>query len=1440
MVDVSAGSEGASAGVAEPPDSEGPIFVEMDPSGRYGRFDQILGRGAFKTVYKAFDTQEGTEVAWNQVRVSELVNCRDSKEERDRLFAEIRVLKQLKHKNIMTIYDSWLDSKTMSINFITELFTSGNLRQYRKRHKHIDGEVLKRWAWQVLCGLVYLHGHTPPIIHRDIKCDNIFINGSDGTVKIGDLGLATMLRRRSGPQTVLGTPEFMAPELYEEEYDDRVDVYSYGMCLLELATMETPYAECKNPAQIYRKVSLGVRPAGLQKVTSQDLADFINLCIASREQRPRARMLLKHPYFDSIRPICTLASKSQVGLSTVISQPDSLSDFGGSAGVLSRSSSTTAETAMVDAPLCALAPGALATSATASAVSAPASLPTAGGPPSAGSAAGVSRTVSAATDLSPGAGGAGSSVAGSIKSLRSNISDLTSVLSGISEEEAVETLAEASQREGSPILSSPTGPVPDGGWEMLPPGRPALPLAAGSSLPAGSSVSPSVLSPVSAPSPTVAPSSPMQPSALPSSPPGVTQASSPVAVSKQVSQEEDEVEQLLMEAAAEEDQLCCGDGHAVGVAGSSQRRFLVVGKYQEDNDTFNLRLRICEPSGQARTVEFEFDISRDTAISVASEMVEDLQLSEEDAAAIATAIRDEIANLTTHLEEQLSLSLEQASAALQEGLFHSAALANSSPRPNSFMEYAAKLGMSPHASPVRVHSLSASPLGPVAAKAASPTAVAGGGGGAQADGQEEAQVLPAEAVATPGKTLVPRVTFPITHGHRPSFADVLLRGTDEQQQQQQQEGQQEGRSAGLPAGRRASQGGLTQELANASKPGSGAATPRATPAVGVPALAAAEQGPAAGEEKVEQLASSDGTWPHRAPLPTSPFTHREHAPAVATTSGPSASPTAPLAPGGPSLSSLPPGTLAPSKSVGSMGSLLSFTSTHSDDATTPHLGSLTAAAPTELSAASASSSDSARPTSPPARVTSPPIAVGAPALPGARLAPTPPPRAQHPALARLLRTSSASGAGFGRSNTGVAGGDKQGVGLSPTTGQSLASSGALSPASGVLSPAVPQDKHIPLNKLFENLQGLATRENGVPTSLGQAQTAAAGEPLFGPRTLPEGQRTSPRQLAFAAGSQSMPLPGAAVTGLGAQQQQQLGGRQLLASLSGSALTDSWSSMPPQQQELARQRPASEACLTGLVDKFDPFNLSTDSEGMPVGLPASVVAQHQAAVLAALAAGTDRAATPPAGTSDSPPSEIPLCHSGTVAMLANETVARLAEQQLLREQLAAQQAQQGASAPSSKSTSRDASPTRGSALLSPTRLGGGVAALAASAACDAVAAACLLANGKKGKTETDKEALRKQAANAMKAVELRSLNLLEGGLLAGKTVRGTPMAATRLTSMAGCGNPGAGPGQVPASNPMSATPPAACAVGGPANGISVAGMGSMAALGGIGSPRKTGA
>lgn len=64
--------------------------------------------------------------------------------------------------------------------------------------------AIKIWARQILSGLIYLHGHDPPVIHRDLKCDNIFVNGHLGQVKIGDLGLAAILRGSSRAHTIIG------------------------------------------------------------------------------------------------------------------------------------------------------------------------------------------------------------------------------------------------------------------------------------------------------------------------------------------------------------------------------------------------------------------------------------------------------------------------------------------------------------------------------------------------------------------------------------------------------------------------------------------------------------------------------------------------------------------------------------------------------------------------------------------------------------------------------------------------------------------------------------------------------------------------------------------------------------------------------------------------------------------------------------------------------------------------------------------------------------------------------------------------------------------------------------------------------------------------------------------------------------------------------------
>ena len=181
--------------------------------------------------------------------------------ERQRFREEAEMLKGLQHPNIVRFYDYWerneQNGKKKYIVLVTELMTSGTLKMYLKRFKRInikvrkvwkmsfnekktlnrrkellfsnlrfgklelieqsllvfektdnkweifELQVLKSWCRQILKGLDYLHSRNPPVIHRDLKCDNIFITGTTGSVKIGDLGLAT-LKNKSFAKSVIG------------------------------------------------------------------------------------------------------------------------------------------------------------------------------------------------------------------------------------------------------------------------------------------------------------------------------------------------------------------------------------------------------------------------------------------------------------------------------------------------------------------------------------------------------------------------------------------------------------------------------------------------------------------------------------------------------------------------------------------------------------------------------------------------------------------------------------------------------------------------------------------------------------------------------------------------------------------------------------------------------------------------------------------------------------------------------------------------------------------------------------------------------------------------------------------------------------------------------------------------------------------------------------
>ena len=294
---VATGNSNSEEKLTEADDQETQRVIATDPTGRFEKYNELIGTGAYKEVYKGFDQEEGVEIAWNQLKVANL-----SKRDLNKIISEIQILQSLENENIINCTHYWAGKTNDGhdeIVFITELMTSGTLKSYiRKAKGPIKKKVLKNWCRQILNGLNYLHTRDPPIIHRDVKCENIFINGNHGEVKIGDLGLATF-RFRDHASSVLGTPEFMAPELYDEKYDEKVDIYAFGMCVVEMVTKEYPYSECTNAAQIYKRVTAGIMPEALKKVTDPEIREFMELCLVREpEIRLSANDLLQHSFLE--------------------------------------------------------------------------------------------------------------------------------------------------------------------------------------------------------------------------------------------------------------------------------------------------------------------------------------------------------------------------------------------------------------------------------------------------------------------------------------------------------------------------------------------------------------------------------------------------------------------------------------------------------------------------------------------------------------------------------------------------------------------------------------------------------------------------------------------------------------------------------------------------------------------------------------------------------------------------------------------------------------------------------------------------------------------------------------------------------------------------------------------------------------------------------------
>jgi serine/threonine-protein kinase len=243
---------------------------------------QKVGEGGMATVYLGRHTTLDRDVAIKVLHP----HLSSSTRNRKRFAREARAIEQLRHENILEIYD-YSGTESSECYIVTEYVRGETLSSLMQRVGRTPSEVAATIGLRLAEALKY--AHQVGILHRDLKPDNVMIRG-DGTVKLMDFGIARFLDESQVTMTgaLVGSPAFMSPEQAREGgLDTRSDLFSLGTLLYHLVTGHLPFSG-SNPSLILKNIIEGNRPsvAELAPTMSASLADLIERCMqVDREER---------------------------------------------------------------------------------------------------------------------------------------------------------------------------------------------------------------------------------------------------------------------------------------------------------------------------------------------------------------------------------------------------------------------------------------------------------------------------------------------------------------------------------------------------------------------------------------------------------------------------------------------------------------------------------------------------------------------------------------------------------------------------------------------------------------------------------------------------------------------------------------------------------------------------------------------------------------------------------------------------------------------------------------------------------------------------------------------------------------------------------------------------------------------------------------------------
>lgn len=226
---------------------------------------KLLGSGGMADVYLAYHKRLGKDVALKILKKDVLKDIEYVR----RFFREARITANLKHPNILKIFESNVHSGEYYI--VTEYMGGGDFSSIVHNHK-IELKIKLKIISMILRALDY--AHQKGVVHRDIKPSNILL-GKDYSVRLGDFGIATALWGQESKLTatneLIGTMDYIAPEQREsaKKVDGRADIYSVGVILYSMVTGRKPQGAFLKPSDIITSI-----PAALD--------DLIMKCLQPR------------------------------------------------------------------------------------------------------------------------------------------------------------------------------------------------------------------------------------------------------------------------------------------------------------------------------------------------------------------------------------------------------------------------------------------------------------------------------------------------------------------------------------------------------------------------------------------------------------------------------------------------------------------------------------------------------------------------------------------------------------------------------------------------------------------------------------------------------------------------------------------------------------------------------------------------------------------------------------------------------------------------------------------------------------------------------------------------------------------------------------------------------------------------------------------------------